>query len=76
MAHNNTILNQITAILPRHEFSSLAKQHHHGNKFRAFNRWSQFTAMFIAQLSGRKSLRDPVMNLAAQSSKLYHLGVK
>ena len=32
--------------------------------------------MFIAQLSGRKSLRDLVMNVTAQSSKLYHLGVK
>jgi len=76
MAHHNTILNQITAILPRHEFYSLAKQHHYGNKFRKFNRWSQFMVMFIAQLSGRKSLRDLVMNVAAQSSKLYHLGIK
>lgn len=76
MAHHNTILNQIAAILPRHEFYSLAKDHHHGNRFRKFNRWSQFMVMFIAQLSGRKSLRDLVMNVAAQSSKIYHLGVK
>jgi len=76
MAHHNTILNQIAAILPRHEFYSLAKLHHRGSKFRAFNRWSQFMAMFIAQLSGRKSLRDLVMNVAAQSSKLYHLGIR
>jgi len=32
--------------------------------------------MFIGQLSSRKSLRDLVMNIAAQSSKLYHLGIK
>jgi len=76
MAHHNTILNQISAILPRHEFYSLAKQHHQGSKFRSFSRWSQFMVMFIGQLSGRKSLRDLVMNVAAQSSKLYHLGVK
>ena len=76
MAHHNTILNQITAILPRHEFYSLAKLHHHGNNFRTFNRWSQFMVMFIAQLSGRKSLRDLIMNVGAQSSKLYHLGIK
>ena len=76
MAHHNTILNQIAAILPRHEFYSLAKDHHYGNRFRKFNRWSQFMVMFIAQLSGRKSLRDLVMNVSAQSSKLYHLGVK
>jgi hypothetical protein len=76
MAHNNTILRQITALLPRHEFEALAKDHHLGQKFRSFNRWTQFMAMFIGQLSGRKSLRDIVMNVSAQSSKLYHLAIK
>jgi len=76
MAHHNTILRQIVAFLPRHEFDSLAKFHHCGNKFRSFNRWTQFMVMFIGQLSGRQSLRDLVMNVAAQSSKLYHLGIK
>lgn len=33
-------------------------------------------AMFIGQLSGRKSLRDLVMNVRAQSNKLYHLAIK
>ena len=33
-------------------------------------------AMCIGQLSGRASLRDLIMNLAAQSSKLYHLGIE
>jgi len=75
MAHNNTILRQITAFLPRHEFEALAKRHHIGQKFRSFSRWSQFIAMFIGQLSGRKSLRDLVMNVTAQSSKLYHLAI-
>ena len=76
MAHYNTILNQITAILPRHEFYSLEKQFHKGAKFRSFNRWSQFMMMFIAQITGRKSLRDIIMNMTAQSSKLYQLGIK
>ena len=76
MVHNNTILRQITALLPRHEFEALAKDHHLGQKFRSFNRWTQFMAMFIGQLSGRKSLRDIVMNVSAQSSKLYHLAIK
>jgi hypothetical protein len=76
MAHYNTILNQITAILPRHEFEYLAKIHHQGQKFRSFNRWSQFLAMMIAQLSSRRSLRDLTHNLKAQASKLYHLGMR
>jgi hypothetical protein len=32
--------------------------------------------MFIGQLSGRKSLRDLIMNVAAQTNKLYHLAIK
>jgi len=76
VAYHSTILRQIVAILPRHEFESLAKDHHVGQKFRLFNRWTQFMVMFIGQLSGRKSLRDLVMNVAAQKNKLYHLALK
>jgi len=76
VAHHNTILRQIVAFLPRHEFDSLAKDYHLGQKFRSFTRWTQFMVMFIGQLSGRKSLRDIVMNVTAQSSKLYHLAIR
>lgn len=76
MAHHNTILRQIVAFLPRHEFDALARLHHRGSKFRTFSRWTQFMVMFIGQLSGRQSLRDIVMNVAAQTSKLYHLGIR
>ncbi|MFH7326368.1 IS4 family transposase [Desulfurivibrio sp. C05AmB] len=76
MAHHNTILRQIAAFLPRHEFDSLAKDHHRGQKFRSFSRWTQFMAMFTGQLSGRQSLRDIVMNLGAQARKAYHLGIR
>jgi len=76
MAYHGTILRQLVAFLPRHEFDSLAKLHHRGQKFRSFNRWTQFMAMLVGQLSGRKSLRDLVMNLSAQSGRLYHLGLR
>ncbi len=33
-------------------------------------------AMCTGQLSARASMRGLVMNLAAQSSKLYHLGIE
>jgi len=75
MSHCNTILNQILKIIPRHEFESLAIKHHSGRKFRTTNRWSQFTAIVLAQLSGRQSLRDIVENMKAQAHRLYHLGV-
>jgi len=76
VGHYNTILNQITAFIPRHDFDYYAKAHHSGQKFRSYNRWSQFMAMLIGQLSGRKSLRDITHNLKAQRNRLYHLGMK
>ena len=76
MAHYNTILHQITAFIPRHIFDYHADIHHKGQKFRSYNRWSQFMAMLIGQLSTRKSLRDITHNLKAQQNRLYHLGMK
>ena len=76
MGHYNTILSQITAFIPRHEFEYHANTHHSGQKFRSYNRWSQFMAMLIGQLSGRKSLRDITDNLKAKQNRLYHLGMR
>jgi hypothetical protein len=74
MAHNNTIFAQLLKLISRHEFESLAKAHHEGQKLRKMNRWSQFVALTLGQLSQRISLRDICNNLMAQSNKLYHLG--
>ena len=74
MAHCNTIFSQILKLVPRHEFETLAKQHHSGRSFRTASRWSQFVSLSMAQLSGRNSLRDIVENLSAQTHRLYHLG--
>ena len=75
MAHNDTVFGQVLKLVPRHEFESLARKHKSGRMSRSMTRWSQFVAMGMAQLTGRCSLRDIVSNLAAQSCKLYHLGV-
>jgi len=74
MAHSNTIFHQLLQIFPRHEFETLAREHHVGQRFRSFNRWSQFGALFMGQLTGRRSLRDIVANMAAHGKKFYHLG--
>ena len=76
MAHHNTILNQLLKMIPRHQFEALADRLHSGRKFRSTNRWSQFVALTVAQLSGRASLRDIVDNMRAQGHKLYHLGCR
>ncbi|MBL3529298.1 MAG: IS4 family transposase [gamma proteobacterium endosymbiont of Lamellibrachia anaximandri] len=74
MAHCNTIYSQILKFVPRHEFETLAKQHHSGRSFRTASRWSQFVTLAMGQLAGRSSLRDIVDNISAQVHRLYHLG--
>ena len=76
MAYSDTVLRQMLALVPRYEFDALAANHHSGQKFCSFNRWSQFLAMLVGQLAGRKSLRDITDNLQAQDKRLYHLGMK
>lgn len=76
MSHHDTIFAQLLKLVSRHEFEALAEKHHHGSRLRKMNRWSQFVAMSMAQLTGRASLRDTVSSLAAQTGKLYHLGCR
>ena len=76
MAHANTVFSQLLRLVSRHEFQSLAKQHHQGQALRKINRWDQFVSLIMAQLSGRQSLRDIEANMNAQSASQYHLGVR
>ena len=76
MSHQNTAFHQLLKPLSRHEFESLAKKHHSGQKLRSASRWDQFIGMAMSQLSGRQSLRDIESNLESQHNKLYHLGAK
>ncbi|WP_163830996.1 IS4 family transposase [Spartinivicinus ruber] len=75
MAHRNTILHQILQLLSRHEFESLANQHHTGQRLRKMTRWGQFVALLFGQLSGRNSLRDIIDHLSIQQHKRYHHGI-
>jgi len=76
MAYSDTLLKQLLSFIPRYAFDTLADAHHVGQKFRSYNRWSQFLALLTGQLTGRQSLRDITDNLKAQSKRLYHLGMK
>ena len=76
MTHHNTVFQQLLKTVSRHDFESLSKQHHIGQKLRSVSRWDQFLGMAMSQLCGRQSLRDIESNLQAQRHKLYHLGGK
>jgi putative transposase len=75
VAHANTIFSQLLKLVSRHDFQSLAKQHHQGQPLRKISRWDQFVSLAMAQLSGRQSLRDIEANMNAQAGSHYHLGV-
>ena len=74
MSHHNTVFSQILKLIPRREFSVLAKKHDGPRRSDAINRWTQFVAMATAQLTGRSSLRDIEATLASQKHLKYHLG--
>ncbi len=76
MSHHNTAFHQLLQPLSRHDFETLAKQHHHGQKLRAASRWDQFIGLSMSQICGRQSLRDIESNLQNQRQKFYHLGAK
>lgn len=74
MSQHNNVFSQLLKLVPRHEFETLAKQHHSGRSFRTASRWSQFVSMAMGQLTGRVGLRDIVENMSTQLHRLYHLG--
>ena len=76
MAHHNTIFNSMLNFIPRHQFSSLEKEHSTGRKARSFSRWNQFVHLMFMQLTGRSSLRDGIQSINTRANSLYHLGAK
>jgi hypothetical protein len=74
MAHCNTVLSQMLKMMPRHEFERLANAVDGKVRSTALSRWSQFVALTVGQLNGRKSLRDIESCLSAQRHLTYHLG--
>jgi len=76
MTHCNTVLSQMLNMIPRHEFEKLAYSVDGKVRSTALSRWSQFVALTVGQLNGRKSLRDIESCLSAQQHLNYHLGTQ
>ena len=74
MAYNSSVLSQLLKSLPRHEFEKLANGCDGRRRSDALTRWSQFVALAIGQLAGRRSLRDIEATLLSQGQHRYHLG--
>ena len=74
MAYNSSVLSQLLKLLPRHEFEKQANGCDGQRRSDALSRWSQFVALSIGQLGGRRSLRDIEATLRSQGRHRYHLG--
>lgn len=75
MAHSNTILHQLLALLPRHEFDEFVSGLDGDRYVKTFSTWNQLTTLLYAQASGKNSLREIENGLLAQGKRVYHLGL-
>jgi len=71
-----TVFAQVMDHLPLHEFRRCVERYHSDYKTQSFSSLDQFLCMAFAQLTYRESLRDIETCLRAQSSKLYHMGIR
>jgi transposase len=76
MPHSNTVLAQMLKMIPRHEFERVANTVDGKVRSTALSRWSQFVALAVGQISGRRSLRDIESCLSSQRHLHYHLGTQ
>jgi transposase len=74
MAYYNSVLSQVLNYVPRLDFEKAANEVDGKRRSDALSRWSQFVALAIGQLSGRRSLRDIEATLSTQRQHRYHVG--
>jgi len=74
MAYHNSVLSQLLKLVPRLEFEKQANRCDGQRRSDALSRWSQFVALMIGQLGGRRSLRDIEATVRSQRHHRYHLG--
>jgi len=74
MAYHNSVLSQLLKLVPRLEFEKQANRCDGQRRSDALSRWSQFVALMIGQLGGRRSLRDIEATARSQRHHRYHLG--
>ena len=76
MHSGNLVFAQLMEFAPWHTFRRLVRKYRGDFNVRTFSCLDQFLAMAFAQLTYRESLRDIEACLRAQSSKLYHMGLR
>ena len=70
------IFSQLMDHLPMHTFRGCVRRYQGDRWVKSFSCLDQYRCMAFAQLTYRESLRDIEVCLRAQSSKLYHMGIR
>src|ERR671922_944051 len=70
------VFAQLMEHLPLHTFRRCVARYRGERKVKSFSCLDQYLCMAFAQLTYRESLRDIEACLRAQSSKLYHMGIR
>ncbi len=76
MNRGKLVFAQLMQHLPSTTFRRCVTRYRGAFKVKSFSCLDQFLCMAFAQLTFRESLRDIEVCLRAQSSKLYHLGIR
>lgn len=76
MYSGKLVFAQVMDHLPLHTLHRCVERYHGHHRVRSFSCLDQFLCMAFAQITGRRSLRDLVICLRAQRSKLYHMGIR
>ncbi len=76
MYTGKTLFAQVMDFLPWSTFHRIVERYNGDYRVRTLRCAEQFRVMAFAQLTYRESLRDIEACLSAQTSKLYHMGIK
>ena len=76
MHTGRTVFAQLLEVVPFKHFEYLVDKHKANRWTRDFTAWSHFICMAYAQFTRREGLRDLIMCLNSQSTRLYHCGLR
>lgn len=76
MNQGKYVFSQIMEFVPRYQFEKCVERYSGHYRLRSLTCYEQLMAMAFGQLSYRESLRDVVVCLKAQETKLYHFGFR
>ena len=76
MNKGRTVFAQMLSVVPFSHFEHLVDKYQANRWTRDFTAWSHFICMAYAQFTRREGLRDLIVCLNSQSSKLYHAGLR